>query len=67
MNCYTQLTSEQRYQIYALKTAGHNQTVKNGEPAPRSALGAMPIHNWNLTLSQLAIFFEGRLDGALDL
>jgi len=27
----------------------------------------MPIHNWNLTLSQLAIFFEGRLDSALDL
>ena len=27
----------------------------------------MSIHNWNLTLSQLAIFFEGRLDGALDL
>ncbi len=27
----------------------------------------MPIHNWNLTLSQLAIFFEGRLDDALDL
>jgi len=27
----------------------------------------MPIHNWNLTLSQLAIFFEGRLDGVLDL
>ena len=27
----------------------------------------MPIHNWNLTLSQLAIFFEGRLDAALDL
>ncbi len=27
----------------------------------------MPIQNWNLTLSQLAIFFEGRLDGALDL
>jgi len=27
----------------------------------------MPIHDWNLTLSQLAIFFEGRLDGALDL
>jgi len=27
----------------------------------------MPIHNWNLTLSQLAIFFEGRLDEALDL
>ncbi len=26
-----------------------------------------PIHNWNLTLSQLAIFFECRLDGALDL
>ena len=23
----------------------------------------MPIHNWNLTLSQLAIHFEGRLDG----
>ena len=22
----------------------------------------MPIQNWNLTLSQLAIFFEGRLD-----
>lgn len=27
----------------------------------------MPIHNWNLTLSQLAIYFEGRLDAALDL
>ena len=27
----------------------------------------MPIQNWNLALSQLAIFFEGRLDGALDL
>ena len=27
----------------------------------------MPIHNWNLALSQLAIFFEGRLDDALDL
>jgi putative transposase len=27
----------------------------------------MPIHNWNPTLSQLAIFFEGRLDDALDL
>ena len=27
----------------------------------------MPIQDWGLTLSQLAIFFEGRLDGALDL
>ena len=27
----------------------------------------MPIQNWNLTLSQLAIFFEGRLDAAIDL
>lgn len=27
----------------------------------------IPIQNWNLTLSQLAIFFEGRLDSALDL
>ena len=27
----------------------------------------MPIRNWNLTLSQLAIFFEGRFDAALDL
>lgn len=27
----------------------------------------MPIHNWKLTLSQLAVFFEGRLDDALDL
>jgi len=27
----------------------------------------MPIRNWNLTLSQLAIFFEGRLDEALEL
>ncbi len=26
----------------------------------------MPIQNWNLTLSQLAIFFEGRLDGYLE-
>jgi putative transposase len=27
----------------------------------------MPIQNWNLALSQLAIHFEGRLDGVLDL
>ena len=27
----------------------------------------MPIRNWSLTISQLAIFFEGRLDDALDL
>ena len=27
----------------------------------------MPIKSWNITLSQLAIFFEGRLDGVFDL
>jgi transposase-like protein len=27
----------------------------------------MPIQSWNLTLSQLAIFFQGRLDDALEL
>ena len=27
----------------------------------------MPIQNWNLTLSQLSLYFEGRLDDALDL
>jgi transposase-like protein len=27
----------------------------------------MPIHNWNLTLSQLSIYFEGRLDNVLDI
>jgi len=27
----------------------------------------IPVRNWNLTLSQLAIFFEGRLDKALNL
>lgn len=27
----------------------------------------MPIQNWNLTLSQLAIYFEGRLDEVLDI
>lgn len=26
----------------------------------------MPVHNWNLTLSQLAIYFDGRLDSVLD-
>ncbi len=26
----------------------------------------MPVQNWNLALSQLAIFFEGRLDAVLD-
>jgi transposase-like protein len=30
-----------------------------------SAKWSMPIQNWNLTLSQLAIYFEGRLDGVL--
>ena len=27
----------------------------------------MPIQNWNLTVSQLSIFFEGRLDAVLKL
>ena len=27
----------------------------------------MPIHNWSLCLSQLAIYFEGRLDDVLDI
>lgn len=27
----------------------------------------MPIQNWNLTVSQLSIFFEGRLDAVLDI
>ena len=27
----------------------------------------MPIQNWNLTISQLSIFFEGRLDAVLKL
>ena len=27
----------------------------------------MPIHNWNLTLSQLSIYFDGRLDDVLDI
>ena len=27
----------------------------------------MPIQNWNLTLSQLAIFLEGRIESALEL
>jgi len=29
--------------------------------------GTMPMRNWSLTISQLAIFFEGRLDKALEL
>jgi transposase-like protein len=28
---------------------------------------SMPIHNWSLALSQLAIYFEGRLDRVLDI
>jgi len=27
----------------------------------------MPIRNWSLTISQLAIYFDGRLDDALGL
>lgn len=27
----------------------------------------MPIQNWNLTLSQLAIYFDGRLDNVLEI
>jgi transposase-like protein len=27
----------------------------------------MPMQNWSLTISQLAIFFEGRLEEALEL
>ena len=26
-----------------------------------------PVQNWNLTLSQMVIHFEGRLDGTLDM
>ncbi len=31
-----------------------------------SAKWTMPVHNWNLTLSQLAIYFDKRLDIVLD-
>ena len=27
----------------------------------------MPIQNWNFTLSQLAIYFDGRLEAVLDI
>ncbi|MFT6579721.1 MAG: hypothetical protein ACJAU6_004101 [Alphaproteobacteria bacterium] len=27
----------------------------------------MPLQNWNLTLSQLSIYFDGRLDDVLDI
>ena len=27
----------------------------------------MPLKNWNLTLSQRSIYFEGRLDNVLDI
>jgi transposase-like protein len=27
----------------------------------------MPLQNWNLTLSQLSIYFEGSLDDVLDI
>ncbi len=40
---------------------------KNGEPALRSALGTMPIQNWSQALSQLSIYFEGRLGGVLEI
>jgi len=36
--------------------------VKNAEEK-----WSMPMQNWALTISQLAIFFEGRLDDALGL
>ena len=32
-----------------------------------SSKWTMPIHNWNLIVSQLSIYFEGRLDGVLDI
>jgi putative transposase len=32
-----------------------------------SSKWTMPIHNWNLIVSQLLIYFEGRLDGVLDI
>jgi len=28
---------------------------------------SMPTHNWSLALSQLAIYFDGRLDKVLDI
>ena len=32
-----------------------------------SKKGTIPIHDWDMTLSQLAILIGGQLDGALDL
>jgi len=34
---------------------------KNGEPAPRSALGTMPIRDWKPALNRFMIEFEDRL------
>lgn len=43
-----------------IKNASKKWTAPNG-----SALG-VPVRNWSLTISQLAIFFEGRLDKYLE-
>ena len=64
---------------YRIRDKGRYQT-KGGFPNDDSLLKllymgvvnaskkwTMPIQNWNLTVSQLTIFFEGRLDAVLDL
>ena len=79
----TQSTSERPYTQRMLSEAVHRQfrkltKTKGGFPNENSLLKllrilnaskkwTMPIQNWNMTLSQLAIHFDGRLDDVLDI
>jgi len=35
--------------------------------APEGSTLGVPVRNWSLTISQLSIYFEGRLDKTLNL
>ena len=68
------------YTVLALNLEGKKEIPhKGGFPTENSLLKllyvginnaskkwTLPVHNWNLTLSQLAIYFDKRLDNVLD-
>jgi predicted RNA binding protein YcfA (HicA-like mRNA interferase family) len=48
-------------------TRGNHAKLRRVTDDGRRETLTLPLQSWNLTLSQLAIFFEGRLDDALEL
>jgi hypothetical protein len=54
------------FSLFLLLYLGIQNAAKKWTAPAGSTLG-VPVRNWSLTISQLAIFFEGRIDKYLEM